>query len=86
MTELKKIEGVVGVHAVYGVYDVVAEVEAETEQMLKEIVFSRIRMLKHVRYTLTLTTILKSRPAPLRTSSLLVVCVPALRGAEPVSV
>ncbi len=57
VSELKKIEGVVGVHAVYGVYDVVAEVEAETEQMLKEVVFSRIRTLKHLRSTLTLTTV-----------------------------
>ncbi len=56
VTELKKIEGMVGVHEVYGVYDVVAEVEAETEQALKEVVFSRIRTLKHVRSTLTLTT------------------------------
>jgi DNA-binding Lrp family transcriptional regulator len=52
---LKKIQGVVGVYEVYGVYDVVVEVEAETQQMLKEIVFSRIRTLKHVRSTLTLT-------------------------------
>ncbi len=57
VSQLKKIEGVVGVHQVFGVYDVVAEVEAETEQMLKEVVFSRIRTLKHVRSTLTLTTI-----------------------------
>ncbi len=56
VSELEKIEGVVGVHQVYGVYDVVAIVEAETEQMLKEVVFSRIRTLKHVRSTLTLTT------------------------------
>ncbi len=56
VSELKKIEGVVGVHSVYGVYDVVAEVEAQSEQMLKEVVFSRIRTLKHVRSTLTLTT------------------------------
>jgi DNA-binding Lrp family transcriptional regulator len=54
VSELKKIEGVVGVHEVYGVYDVVVEVEAETQQTLKEIVLSRIRTLKHVRSTLTL--------------------------------
>lgn len=56
-SELKKVEGIVGVHQVYGVYDMVVEVEAESEQKLKEIIFSRIRTLKHVRSTLTLTTV-----------------------------
>ena len=55
-SELKKIEGIVGVYQVYGVYDVVIEVEAESDQKLKEIIFSRIRVLNHVRSTLTLTT------------------------------
>ena len=55
-SELRKVEGIVGVYQVYGVYDVVVEVEAESDQKLKEIIFSRIRVLKHVRYTLTLTT------------------------------
>jgi len=56
-SEVKKIEGIVGVHQVYGVYDAVVEVEAESDQKLKEIIFSRIRTLKHVRSTLTLTTV-----------------------------
>ncbi len=56
-SELRKIEGIVGVHQVYGVYDIVVEIEAESEQELKEIIFSRIRTLKHVRSTLTLTAV-----------------------------
>lgn len=55
-SELKKIEGIVGVCQVYGIYDVVVEVEAESDKKLKEIIFSRIRVLEHVRSTLTLTT------------------------------
>ncbi|MDA4123541.1 MAG: Lrp/AsnC family transcriptional regulator [Thaumarchaeota archaeon] len=55
--ELKKVGGIVGVHEVYGVYDLVIEVEAESQQKLKEIIFSRIRTLKNVRSTLTLTTV-----------------------------
>jgi DNA-binding Lrp family transcriptional regulator len=55
-SELKKVEGVVGVYQVYGVYDMVVEVDAESDQKLKEVLFSRIRSLKHVRSTLTLTT------------------------------
>jgi DNA-binding Lrp family transcriptional regulator len=56
-SELEKVEGIVGVHDVYGVYDLVVEVEAESQQKLKEIIFSKIRMLKNVRSTLTLTTV-----------------------------
>ena len=55
-SELKKVEGVAGVYQVYGVYDLLVEVEAESDQKLKEILFSRIRALKHVRSTLTLNT------------------------------
>lgn len=54
-SELGKIERIVGVHQVYGVYDLVVEVEAQSDQELKEVVFSKIRPLKHVRSTLTLT-------------------------------
>lgn len=53
-SELKKIEGIVGVYQVFGVYDLVVEIEAESEERLKGIIFSRIRMLEHVRSTLTL--------------------------------
>ena len=56
-SELKKIEGIVGAYQVYGVYDIVIEIEAESEQKLKDIIFNRIRMLKHLRSTLTLTAV-----------------------------
>ena len=35
-SELKKVEGIVGVYQVYGVYDLIVEVEAESGQKLKE--------------------------------------------------
>ena len=56
-SELKKIEGIVGVHPVYGVYDLVVEVQAESDEKLKDVIFSRIRTLKHVRSAVTLTTV-----------------------------
>jgi hypothetical protein len=37
-------------------YDMVVEIEAESEQKFKEIKFVRIRRLKHVRSTLTPVT------------------------------
>ncbi|MDG6924960.1 MAG: Lrp/AsnC family transcriptional regulator [Nitrososphaerota archaeon] len=56
-SELERVEGIAGVYQVYGVYDLVVEVESESVQKLKEAVFSRIRTLRHVRSTLTLTTV-----------------------------
>jgi len=52
--ELRKVEGIVGVYQVYGVYDMVVVLEAESEEQLKDIIFSRIRRLKYLRSTLTL--------------------------------
>ena len=50
---MKKIRGVVEAFAVYGVYDIIARVKAETMDELKEIVMTRIRKVKDVRTTLT---------------------------------
>jgi len=55
--ELKRVEGIVGVYQVYGVYDMVVVVEAESDEHLKDIVFSRIRSLKYLRSTLTLNVV-----------------------------
>ena len=54
LKDLKKVEGVAEVYAVYGTYDVVAKVKAETMDRLKEIVTVRIRKVNNVRATLTL--------------------------------
>ena len=55
--DLRKVEGIVGVHLVYGVYDVVVVVECESEEQLKDVIFSRIRTLKYLRSTLTLNVV-----------------------------
>ncbi len=46
LKELKKVEGVEEASAVYGVYDIVARVKADTMDKLKEIVTWRIRRLR----------------------------------------
>jgi DNA-binding Lrp family transcriptional regulator len=55
IAELRKLEGVIGAFIVYGVYDVLVEIEAESDQKAKELILSKIRTLKHIRSTLTLT-------------------------------
>jgi DNA-binding Lrp family transcriptional regulator len=54
LKDLKKVAGVDEVFAVYGTYDIVARVKAETMDRLKEIVTVRIRKVNNVRATLTL--------------------------------
>lgn len=51
---LDKIKDVKEAYAVYGVYDIVAKVEAESMDRLKDIVFWNIRKLNRVRSTLTM--------------------------------
>ncbi len=55
--ELKKIEAVKESYMVYGVYDVVAKVSANTMDKLKEIVTWNVRRLDKVRSTLTMIVI-----------------------------
>jgi len=54
---LKKVDGVQEAYSVYGVYDLVAKIEAETMDKLKQIVTWHIRRLDKVRSTLTMIVI-----------------------------
>ncbi len=54
VNELKKIDGVKEVYQVYGVYDIVAQVEADTMEKAKEIVTWKLRKLNGVKSTLTM--------------------------------
>ena len=51
--ELKKIEEVKEAYAIYGTYDVIAKVEADSMDRLKDIISSKIRGLKNIKSTLT---------------------------------
>ena len=54
LKNLKKIKSVDEAFAVYGVYDIIARVRADTMDKLKETVTQRIRRVDKVRSTLTL--------------------------------
>lgn len=60
LKDLRKIEGVEEAFAVYGVYDIIAKVGAESMDKLKEIVTWRIRRLDKVRSTLTMIIVEES--------------------------
>ena len=51
---LKKIDAMQEAYMVFGVYDVVAKVEADTVDKLKEIITWHVRRLDKVRSTLTM--------------------------------
>ena len=57
MKTIKKVEGVDEAYAVYGVYDVVAKVKADSMDKLKEIVTWHVRRLDKVRSTLTMIVV-----------------------------
>jgi len=57
LKELKKVEGVVEAYVVYGVYDVVAKIRADTMDRLKDIVTWHVRRLNKVRSTLTMIVV-----------------------------
>jgi DNA-binding Lrp family transcriptional regulator len=57
LTALKKVDGVQEAYTVYGVYDIVAKIGADTMDKLKEIVTWHIRRLDKVRSTLTMIVI-----------------------------
>ncbi|MEM0026421.1 MAG: Lrp/AsnC ligand binding domain-containing protein [Ignisphaera sp.] len=56
---LSQIPEVKEVHIVYGIYDVVAIVEAENFDKLRNAVISRIRRLPHIKATTTLIVVEK---------------------------
>jgi len=57
LAELRKLGNVKESYVVYGVYDIVAKVEADSMDKLKEIVTWKIRRLDRVRSTLTMIVV-----------------------------
>ena len=54
LKEIKKVPAVEEAYVVYGVYDIVAKIRADTMEKLKETVTWNIRRLEKVRSTLTM--------------------------------
>jgi DNA-binding Lrp family transcriptional regulator len=57
LKDLKAIQEVKEAHMVYGVYDIIARVETETMQELKDTISWKIRRLDKVRSTLTMIVV-----------------------------
>lgn len=61
LEEVRAIEGVQEAHSVFGVYDIIAKIEAGDMSRLKNIVTARIRGLNNVRSTLTMIVMEKEQ-------------------------
>lgn len=57
LEELRKIEGVKEAASVYGIYDFIAKVEADSLEKVKKIITWKIRKLKDVRASVTLIAV-----------------------------
>ena len=57
LKELRSMSEIAEAHIVYGVYDIIAKIEAKTMDELKEVVSSKIRKLGSIRSTLTLNAV-----------------------------
>jgi len=55
--ELKHISDVKEIHGTFGAYDILAKVESDTVEKLKETITWKIRKIQKVRTTLTLLAI-----------------------------
>jgi len=57
ISQLKTIDGVREVHGTFGAYDILAKVESDDVDKLRDTITSKIRKLDRIRSTLTLMAI-----------------------------
>ena len=57
LKELRSIPNVKEVHLTYGAYDVIAKVEGENQDEVKDTVTNRIRTLPNIRSTFTMVVV-----------------------------
>ncbi|MFQ5497474.1 MAG: Lrp/AsnC ligand binding domain-containing protein [Nitrosopumilus sp.] len=55
ITSLKKIDGVKEVHGTLGLYDIIAQIELDTEDKIRQVVTETIRKMPKIHSTMTLT-------------------------------
>ena len=53
---LNGVEEITNIHSLYGIYDLIIEMEADTMDKIKEVVFNKVRRLDNVKSTITLLT------------------------------
>ncbi len=54
ITKLKSLDGVIEVHGTFGAYDILAKIESDRVETLRELITWKIRKIENIRSTLTL--------------------------------
>ncbi len=54
ITQLKSLDGVTEVHGTFGAYDILAKIESDRVESLRELITWKIRKIENIRSTLTL--------------------------------
>ncbi len=57
ISDLKTIDGVKEVHGTFGAYDIIAKIESDNAETLRDTITWKIRKIERIRATLTLMTI-----------------------------
>jgi len=57
ISHLKTIDGVKEVHGTFGAYDIIAKIESDNHETLRDTLTWKIRKMERIRSTLTLMTI-----------------------------
>lgn len=53
---LNGVEEITNIRSLYGIYDLIIEMEAESMDKIKEVVYNKVRRLENVKSTITLLT------------------------------
>jgi DNA-binding Lrp family transcriptional regulator len=53
---LNGVEEITNIHSLYGIYDLIIEMEADSMDKIKAVVFNKVRRLDNVKSTITLLT------------------------------
>ncbi len=56
ISHLKTVDGVKEVHSTFGAYDIIAEIESDNKENLRDVITWKIRKIERIRSTLTLMT------------------------------
>ncbi len=57
ISHLKTIDGVKEVHGTFGAYDIIAKIESDNAETLRDTITWKIRKMERIRSTLTLMTL-----------------------------
>ena len=57
INELKQIDNVKQIYEVYGAYDIIVMMEGNSQSIIKEAVFEKVRQLTHIKSTLTMMVV-----------------------------